>query len=304
MYVKQSIFGSQSEKKYYDSIHKVTNTLWSDYKLHSQLPIAAVIHNNDEIQNKETLSFFYKTSIDFVVCDLSGKPLIAIDYDGMGEGYGVNTYHHSQPTLDKYRKLKFDRKLQWAQNAGLPYYIVGTYEFTPVNKNIKETIVNELIGSVISQYQFTEKIPIIKKQLQYDKYIDTLSNYEQYMYVDDILFEAEWDEIIKYSPVLNEILNIRVGLSDIHGESWIYQIKDEYTFIQPHQMSHHVGKNVLSEIIACNVKLNIASLEINKTAYMRDLDNPSIICDITKLLAWVELEQLMQKQQNKTIRMF
>ena len=57
---------------------------------------------------------FFKTNVDYVLCTKEGRPLLAIDFDGLGRGFDrYGTYVNVVETDDKYRKLKFDLKLKW-----------------------------------------------------------------------------------------------------------------------------------------------------------------------------------------------
>ena len=53
-----------------------------------------------------------KTSIDYVLCDMNDKPLVAIDFDGMGEGFNVGTTYHPTYPTDVWREHIITLKLK------------------------------------------------------------------------------------------------------------------------------------------------------------------------------------------------
>lgn len=122
MSVKNSVFGSKSEERGFRSIE---HTWGEDYAIYPQIPWSALF--TPDPKWKDTANLFFKTSVDYVFCEKGGRPLLAIDFGGMGSGFDRNgEYIQTEPISDPHRKVKFDYKLRWAKNNGFPYYIVSS----------------------------------------------------------------------------------------------------------------------------------------------------------------------------------
>ena len=82
MSVKKSIFGSKSEERGFRSIE---HTWGEKYMLCTQFPWSALF--TPDPKWRDTSNLFFKTSVDYLLASSEGQPLIAIDFDGMGNGY-------------------------------------------------------------------------------------------------------------------------------------------------------------------------------------------------------------------------
>ena len=155
MSVRSSVFGSKSEERGFRSIE---HTWGYDYEIYPQFPWSALF--TPEPTWKGTSNLFFKTSVDYVFCEKGGRPLLAIDFDGMGGGHDRNgKYIQIEATRDKDRKAKFDFKLQYARDNGFPYYIVASEEFAHMGKdNGHLTVVDGIIGSTLAKQAFDERV--------------------------------------------------------------------------------------------------------------------------------------------------
>ena len=149
MSVKDSIFGSNGEKRGYQTIKRS----WGDkYEVHSQLPWSQLFDIGPEWRG--TKPFFYQTSVDYVICYANGFPLLAIDFDGLGRGYDSRgRYVQGEATKDRYRKKKFDIKLECARANKFPYHIVSYEEFTPFDDS-HLTVIDEIISYDLSLHDW------------------------------------------------------------------------------------------------------------------------------------------------------
>ena len=154
MSVKKSVFGSKSEERGFRSIE---HTWGEDYAIYPQFPWSGLF--TPDPNWKDTTNLFFKTSVDYVFCEKGGRPLLAIDFDGMGRGFDRNgEYVQTEATSDRFRKVKFDFKLQWAKKEGLPYYIVSSEEFARLGKDVHLTVVDGIIGSTLARQAFHERV--------------------------------------------------------------------------------------------------------------------------------------------------
>lgn len=208
MGVRQSVFGSKSEERGFRSIARE----WSNsYSLYPNLPFANVFEPADSIGG--TWHLFYKTSIDYTLCTKDGRPLMAIDFDGMGHGFNRNgEYVVVRETKDPNRKAKFDFKLGYSQQQRFPYYVISYDEIDPIGQDILLIIVDGIIGQELSRAELRERMQQIPpEELEMIKSLpsDEQSEHLQYL-VTDLEVEAEFahDPIVKKSAqVATELRN-------------------------------------------------------------------------------------------------
>jgi hypothetical protein len=144
MPVHDSIFGSKSEEIGYRDIKRT----WGDeYAVYPQVPWAQLF-DLEPAQWRGTTNFFYQTSVDYVLCK-NGRPLLAIDFDGLGRGCDrAFKYVQVEATKDRRRKEKFDVKLRCARDNDFPYHIVSYEEFQPIGET-HLTVVDAIISNVL-----------------------------------------------------------------------------------------------------------------------------------------------------------
>ena len=163
MSARSTVFGSKSEERGFRSIERT----WGEgYAIYPQFPWSALF--TPDPKWTDTSNLFFKTSVDYVFCEKGGRPLLAIDFDGMGCGYDRNgRYIQTESTRDRYRKAKFDFKLQYARNNGFPYYIVSSEEFDHLgDDSVQLTVVDGIIGSTLAKQAYDERVqPYVEERI-------------------------------------------------------------------------------------------------------------------------------------------
>ena len=154
MRIRDSIFGSGGEEHGY---RKIERTWDEKYMVAGQTALSALLEPDDRWRG-DTSPFFFKTSVDYVLCTAAGQPLVAIDFDGMGEGFSAPDERMYVPYKDqtRIRKRKFDIKLRHTRESGLPYYIVGSEEFKDLGADVCLTIVDGIIGMTVARQAFKQ----------------------------------------------------------------------------------------------------------------------------------------------------
>lgn len=109
MGVRETVFGSKEEKRYYTKLQK---TWGNKLNIYHNIPFLNVIRAKDELIGENYSKFkiseeeydqLKKTSIDFVVCDKKDKPIACIDFDGLQQGFNVGRICHlSRPSERRY----------------------------------------------------------------------------------------------------------------------------------------------------------------------------------------------------------
>ena len=186
MAVKKSIFGSNSEEKGFRSIEHA----WGDdYRIVPQFMFSALFEIDDDLKGG-TSNLFFKTSVDYLLSTKNGRPLLAIDFDGLGM---VLTETWITSALGKQttpnRKAKFDFKIKYATRNAFPYYVVGFDEFRQIDEEFKLTVVDGLIGTELARQDLLSSLPAILEADQ--DFIATLAPAEKQDYLENLVLEQE-----------------------------------------------------------------------------------------------------------------
>ena len=153
--MKKSIFDSKSEKV----IFKRLKTLWSRYiDVFPQIPVRNVVDYNELKsfdKNPKVKDYLFKTSFDFVVCELeTGVPILIIEFDGLSGGFSREGifYIKNEPKQDKHRKLKMDAKLRLCSQFHIPMIVLSYEECNLLtDSNDWITILDVIIGDAIEK---------------------------------------------------------------------------------------------------------------------------------------------------------
>jgi hypothetical protein len=111
--------------------------------------------------------YLLKTEFDFVVCDHSASPILAIEFDGLGHGFSRDgKYVQVVETEDQNRKLKLDAKINACELCGLPIVVVSYPETESVNDpDCPVTILDAVIGEVVEGLKRQELVNLNLNQL-------------------------------------------------------------------------------------------------------------------------------------------
>ena len=192
MSVRKSVFGSRAEKAGFEALD---HEWGEEYRLIPNLPFLMIFNPDSTIRDGH---FFFKTSVDYVLCARDDdRPLVAVDFDGLGGGVSRNgTYVPVRvPKGDPWRKLKFDTKLQYAQRYGFPYHVVSYDEFESVGEGIKLNIVDAFIGAELSNIHFGKNIQGI---------VDEMESQDGES-VQNMIFDSEFEMDLRYDGVTAKI---------------------------------------------------------------------------------------------------
>lgn len=80
------IFGSNSELKAYEAIDKCLPGGW---RLYANTPLSQIVDIKREELTEKKWDFYLKASVDFVLTNNNHEPTLAIEFDGLGQGYSA-----------------------------------------------------------------------------------------------------------------------------------------------------------------------------------------------------------------------
>ena len=314
MAAKKSVFGSRAEERGFRSIE---HTWGREYRVLPQFPGSALFEPDDDIRG--TSNLFYKTSVDYVLSTEDGEPLLAIDFDGMSEGFnrGESYIQKIKETGDPHRGDKFNFKLRYAKKNTFPYYIVAAKEFEHLDKETNLTIVDGLIGFELATRDLKKRIPSVVKE--HRDYMNNLPFHERSEYVQDIALDVELDSHHKHSPIIQETDKIRKKIATYGGK--IFKSKKKYTHTNYPELPDLDGDGY--DIFSCSMESLRARLqamkdmeevtctytifdtpigEVSDVAWMRNIGDYSrclcIITGIAELLVWKKILRLLGRRAN------
>jgi hypothetical protein len=159
MGVRNIVFGSKEERKYYK---KLMNSWGDRLNIYHNLPFLTIFTGRESLIDSENFTTFElndqeyellkKTSVDYVICDKRDQPLLCIDFDGMQGGFNIGKDYvvFGDKGTIKRRKDFFELKLKVAHGSLFPYFILGSDQFKSLSETQYITIADGLIGEIIS----------------------------------------------------------------------------------------------------------------------------------------------------------
>jgi hypothetical protein len=162
-----SLFDSESERKAYSTVL----TRWSRFlDVYPHIPVRNAV-GYDKLMSlpitDKAKGYLLKTEFDFVVCDRSGSPILAVEFDGLGHGFSRDgEYIQVVEVDDQYRKLKLDAKISACEWCDLPVVIVSYPETDPsFDPDCPVTVLDAVIGEVLSARELQELVNSELEQL-------------------------------------------------------------------------------------------------------------------------------------------
>lgn len=317
MKISGSVFGSENEKE----LFKTLQSNWSDrFDLWPNLPFTNIIDiGSSQLSAKEEKfikelaeylwpnltstkinekindivnfrlsakeeKFIYKTSVDYTLCKKDGKPLLSIEFDGLGHGFSRNgEYVQLVSNKDKYRKLKLDLKLRIAREIGYPLFVISYDEKEPIGPELHLTIVDGIIGMALAGYHtqyLINNLPLDKE------WMATLPEDESHDYVEQLVWEAELEAELKWNP-FERLTKKYLDQAKKKG-LWLDYIMSYFPASK--------GENKNSVTVGSIVQTDFG--EIRKETTIRDIHGlgTNLACSISKYLACKEAFDLYSKR--------
>ena len=152
-----TIFGSKSERRAFEAIDKHLPAGW---KLYGNTPLSQIVEiRKGEVPDKRW-DYYLKASVDFVLTNPTHEPALAIEFDGLGEGYssGKTYILERQSEEDPYRELKTNFKLDVCYAVGLPLIVISFEEIEHITNDETVSIVNSMVGLHIAMREYRDTI--------------------------------------------------------------------------------------------------------------------------------------------------
>jgi hypothetical protein len=275
MSIRESIFGGYHEAETYKHIKSV----WNDQVIiYPQIPFASIFNIDTLDVNKNEREFLLKTSIDYTVCEkINGKPLLCIEFDGMGHGYNRNG-QYIQIIPDSKRKWKLNLKLKMAQEDHFPFYIVSYEEKKYLTEKIHLTVIDSIIGQSLARLNLDN---ILQEYMVDSKnIIDALDEHEKHDYFQDMVISAEvvseltWDPIVKKAGELDTLLR----KNNININKWGYrylekpELPEMKSLDDIETLEKRIEKMKEVEWVGCEIYCETSKGTIYEKAWIRNFE--------------------------------
>lgn len=306
MKIRKSIFGSKSE---YDLFRALQNRWSKDFDLWPSLPFSSIVElekSEPSLSSKER-EFFYNTNIDYTLCTKSGSPVLSIEFDGLGKGYSRNCeYIQIEESSDPYRKLKLDFKIKIAKKLDYPFYVISFEESKELAPDLNLTIVDGIIGQVLAKKEFREKIKTFYDENR--EMIESLPNYAQREYVQDLVLDAETIAELRMDPISElaakyEFEATEKGITRGYKMEYLNDppLPDGDPFEDIAVLEKRIDAIKNATRVGCRMIINTPKIAIIETVWVRNFEDNfisplHIANNIAEMLAFKKAIDLIRKE--------
>ena len=274
--------------------------------VYPQIPLSAIF--TPDTNWKDSSNFFFKTSVDYVLCTNEGRLILAIDFDGLGGGFDRDgEYVQVEATQDRFRKRKFDIKLRLSQQNDFPYHIVSSEEFSHFGTGIELTVVDGIIGTVLARKDFLDRA--LSFLQEHAEEIENQPDWYKSEFVDELLTGLEVDCEAEHSKIFLKTCEIMDQVHSITGTSyyryryrWFEEPRCPHVnwspWKNPEALERRLEAMKRVEVWGCEVTLSHTPVgEVSEIAKVRNVVNSVFLAmEIAKLLTWSKLLRLLQNQ--------
>lgn len=291
MKLRNTIFDSSSETEVFRSLQ----SRWSSkLTLYPLLPFSKIVQIDPQELTPQERDYFYKTNVDYTFCQESGRPLLSIEFDGIGGGFSRDgIYVAVRQTLeDPYRKLKMDFKLRLAKQVGYPLVVVSFEETRLLDKEDSLTILDGIVGQLLAEKRSLELLNKVVKEsgAQIDEN-DVISA--------GVAAELEEDPIAKKASDYS-FACYQHGISfykvEFLNDPPLPECKGFVDNIEKIEARFKAAKNATR--VGCRIIIKTPKVDIIRTVWVRNFEgNPVTIAkNITEYLAFKKAHSLFVKR--------
>jgi hypothetical protein len=187
--VRDTIFDSYAER---DVFQELDSRLNPRLRLMAQTPLRSLIEVDAETKarmKQRHWRYFLAAAVDYTFVYPDGRPLLSIEFDGIGGGFSHGrTYIASQTTPDSRRDWKINFKLRAAARARYPLFVISGEEIAHLDEATSLTIVEGIVGQVFSR---REEDRLFAEMLEEDRpLIEAMGPAQAHEHVQDLVLQA------------------------------------------------------------------------------------------------------------------
>jgi hypothetical protein len=194
---RRTIFDSESERELFSAIRSA----WEPaFKLYPHIPFANLVDLNPQELVAHEMKFLHKTTVDYALTTADGRPLLAIEFDGLGHGHSKDgAYLQSVPSRDHSRAWKLDLKARVANAAGLPFIILSYDEKLLLEADTNLLMAHAIIGQFIANWHTPQRLRELYEDAQ--NWLDEWPTEERHEQIQDLTIQAEVETSLTWNPV-------------------------------------------------------------------------------------------------------
>lgn len=198
MRARDTIFDSRAERELFSAIEGA----WEPaFRLYPHVPYANLIDLDPHRLSAEELSFLHKTTVDFALATREGRPLLGVEFDGLGHGVSRHgRYVQGVPVKkDKNRGWKLDLKTRVARDAAFAFVVISYDEKAVIDDETNLTILHGIVGSFVAAQHIAPRVQeLIKEQ---EEWLAELPPAEVDEQIQDMVLAAELDAEMEWNPI-------------------------------------------------------------------------------------------------------
>jgi hypothetical protein len=149
MRIRNSVFDSRSEQEIFRELDSRLNP---KLRLMTQMGLRSLIHLDDAAVARlkpRHHRYFRQATVDFTFIYPDGRPLLSIEFDGIGGGYSRGrTYVGHRKTPDQRRDWKMRFKLAAAERVGHPLFVISGDEIEHLDTDSSLMLVDGIVGQI------------------------------------------------------------------------------------------------------------------------------------------------------------
>lgn len=299
MAVRDSVFGSGSEREHYHHLFTEWGENWRVYHNLPYLQIFDLDQLRAELTGREQARL-KKTSVDYTLCDEDDAPLLSVEFDGLGQGFNLGDEYRTRGTAPSpWRKEIMNLKLRIAHSSDYPFFVVGSSMFEQVTSELRLTLVDGIIGTVLANRKKRKLIPEYLAQRIGDS---TERDEEERRKIQDEIMGLEVQAEMDYDPLSQarweraaEVTNLRWRIEPVFDPPL-----PEATSLK--NVKKRIDGMVEARLVGCRVTLlDTGHGEVSATAWIPNFDTPyfdalaaNLPEDVAFLLACEKLDQLQK----------
>jgi hypothetical protein len=242
MGTNRQVFCSNAERS---NFYKLSRQWGSVYRVYHNLPFLNVFNTKGLVNAKKLGSWsslfdpnepanltiadidynrLKKTSIDYTLCNANDRPLLCIEFDGIKDGFNVGTEYRFDGPPDPWRELITGLKLQVAHGSMFPYFVVGYEHFKDLSENVQLTMVDGIIGEVLSNLETHERIGQGFDPAEVgwpQEAFDGLPPDEQHEVVQDWVIGVEVEAEMKHNPISVRVCELERQVGFLCSVTWL-----------------------------------------------------------------------------------
>lgn len=154
MPIRNNAFANPYER---ESFYKLQHTFGAYWNVFHNLPFLNVLEPSPQERRElglteDDFDYLKKTSIDYVVCDKTDKPIAAVEFDALRQGFNLDgRYESSVP--DHRREKHMNLKIKVAEFFRFPFFVAGSDLFKEISPELKITFIEGMVGNVLAGYE-------------------------------------------------------------------------------------------------------------------------------------------------------